>query len=192
MPLIDRKLAFLREAGMSGEHDGQSSAIDLAADRFERAWKAGHAPVGEERCRLLQELLIVERELLNRQGELPDVEGYLRRFPDLVEVIQRNFARPAAGCETELYPGGVPTTFGDALPQPLRDGARPAPFAHDQRFRVLRHHADGGVGRVSVALDLELHRQVALKELQDRFADDPQFRERGHRASGASRRHTSL
>ena len=31
-------------AGMSGEPDDDSSAIDLAADRFERAWNAGQAP----------------------------------------------------------------------------------------------------------------------------------------------------
>ena len=57
---------------------------------------------------------------------------------------------------------------------------RPRPVAGSQhgRFRVLHHHADGGIGRVSVALDCELHRQVAVKELQERFADDPQVRQR--------------
>ncbi len=50
--------------------------------------------------------------------------------------------------------------------------------ARQPRFRLLHHHADGGIGRVSVALDCELHRQVAVKELQERFADDPQLRQR--------------
>jgi serine/threonine-protein kinase len=41
------------------------------------------------------------------------------------------------------------------------------------RFHVLRPHAQGGLGQVSVAYDVELDREVALKEIQARFAGQP-------------------
>ena len=172
---------------MSSEPDDDSSAIDLAADRFEQAWKAGQAPriedylagaAGKIRSRLLEELLRVERELRSRQGALPNLEEYRCRFPDLVGVIDRNLAVPAAQSATEVYVGEGPMMVDDGALRIETDGAQSAAPSQDGRFRVLRHHADGGIGRVSVAVDLELHRQVALKELQERFADDPQIRQR--------------
>jgi serine/threonine protein kinase len=46
------------------------------------------------------------------------------------------------------------------------------------RFRILRPHAEGGLGRVLVAEDGELHREVALKEIRPEYAGDSDSRAR--------------
>ncbi|HWB09890.1 MAG TPA: protein kinase [Pirellulales bacterium] len=60
---------------------------------------------------------------------------------------------------TLCFPVGTPTSAGT-------------------RFRVLRPHARGGLGEVYVAVDEELHREVALKEIQKQHADEPESRTR--------------
>lgn len=45
------------------------------------------------------------------------------------------------------------------------NGARPA-----QRFRIIRPHAEGGLGRVFVAVDQELNREVAFKDIKPQHA----------------------
>ena len=79
---------------------------------------------------------------------------------------------------TELFVEGDPVTLADVSAHRKAASATSDTGSRDGRFRVLHHHADGGIGRVSVALDCELQRHVAVKELQEQFADDPAVRQR--------------
>jgi eukaryotic-like serine/threonine-protein kinase len=54
----------------------------------------------------------------------------------------------------------------------------PGPSETIERFRVIRPHARGGLGEVFLAVDIEVDRQVALKELQAYHAHDPQSQSR--------------
>jgi hypothetical protein len=66
----------------------------------------------------------------------------------------------------------------DAAPNATRPPSAGPPTSSGLRFRILRPHARGGLGEVFVAYDTELHREVALKEIQDRYADHPESRAR--------------
>ncbi len=72
----------------------------------------------------------------------------------------------------------VAADAGRSRSQPRSRSPADAPGSGAPRFRVLRPHARGGLGTVDVALDSELNREVALKRILDKHADDPVSRAR--------------
>ncbi|MBA4068121.1 MAG: hypothetical protein C0501_31355, partial [Isosphaera sp.] len=69
--------------------------------------------------------------------------------------------------------GDLPTIGADLADRPAAAAAGAV-----GRYAVRQLHARGGLGEVYVATDTELNREVALKRIQDRFADQPRSRRR--------------
>jgi eukaryotic-like serine/threonine-protein kinase len=106
------------------------------------------------------------REGLTRIGDA-EVEATLsligtRATPSYVEAADG----PTQDASADANGG---RTDGHALGMATSDG---------QRFRILRPHAKGGLGAVFVAMDTELHREVALKQILDAHADRDISRQR--------------
>jgi serine/threonine protein kinase/tetratricopeptide (TPR) repeat protein len=104
------------------------------------------------------------RESLKALSSIGSVRQDLSRIADA--DLHASLAQVSADrCDDDPYRTASQVSLGEST-------------SAGSRFRVLRPHARGGLGQISVALDQELDRPVALKEIQDRHADEPHSRAR--------------
>ncbi len=162
----------------------QNNFIDRAAllDAFSRWVHDRAVPIGQILCDrgglkpeehdLLQALVAKHLEKFGGDPEksLQHLSSIGSVREDLSRIADADLQASLAGVSA-ARPGDDPyrTVTQPSLGESTSTGSR---------FRVLRPHARGGLGQVSVALDRELDRPVALKEIQDLHADEPHSRAR--------------
>jgi serine/threonine protein kinase/Flp pilus assembly protein TadD len=101
--------------------------------------------------------------------------GSARR--DLEQLADPEVSASLAHVGPHALGAGLPTPPLDPEATVDRHSLAPGDGA-GLRYRVLRPHAKGGLGEVFVAEDTELHREVALKEIQKEHATDTPSRAR--------------
>jgi serine/threonine protein kinase len=107
------------------------------------------------------DLILEELHLRRGRGELPRLEDYRQRYPDLAETIGKWLAAGETNCEPVVEPRS-----GNALPDLALDS-----IVDD--FHLLKLLGQGAFARVYLARQLTMQRLVALK-VSTRGSDEPQ------------------
>ncbi len=121
---------------------------------------------------------VVEQHLRQHGDDAEKSLGSVRSLSSLREELKRIADPDVQASLAHVPPAGDPGTTGPYSPHAAGSDSVGAPSEVGRRFRVLRPHAEGGLGKVSVARDEELHREVALKEIKEHHADHPESRAR--------------
>jgi WD40 repeat protein/serine/threonine protein kinase len=139
----------------------------------------------EDKRKALATLLLEQKALNSAEHALVEAltDRYLQKHG---EDPDKSLAALISACEVRRDLAQIPDADVQAslATCALPDRDEPAtvsrldPASQGGRFRMLRPHAEGGLGAVSVALDQELHREVALKEIKALHADNTQARTR--------------
>ncbi len=86
-------------------------------------------------------------------GETPDISDYLRRYPEIADLLK--VVIPAMLATEHAAARSEPASFQDTIPQEKQLGD----------FRILRQIGRGGMGIVYEAEQISMKRRVALKVL---------------------------
>lgn len=136
-----------------------------------------------EKSRLLDEILL-EHESLDRETHallVAVVDKYLEMHGGAAEPSLASLPVEAIGMHEKLggsrdanLAASVPRTASQHEDDPFKTITREIgnSSSYASRFRITGPPNKGGMGQVSAALDEELHREVALKEIRPEFADD--------------------
>ena len=143
---------------------------------FVDAWRSGRAASIEEvlagaphlpRAELLRGLLCDELRLQRAAGDSPSLEVYRGRFPDDFDTIRQAFSIVE---DQSTDTGDDPTLELKNASLEATQRSDPTVEHHDpalefaDRYRKIRTLGEGAFGTVWLAEDLELQRQVAIKE----------------------------
>jgi WD40 repeat protein/serine/threonine protein kinase len=171
---------------MAGIPSADWSWIDAAAERFERAWKAGEQPRIEDFLikvpesqwpPLLQELVRVESELRRRAGEEPTADEYRRRFPHHESVITAVFqSAPAASTAADDTEPARSTRATSASLPPA--GSLPPELANHPDYEILGELGQGGMGVVYLAHNRIMGRDEVLKVMGQQLVELPGMADR--------------